>query len=166
MKVSATSLGLLVGAGFAMLLYGPFPTWAATAPDLGQAKTFGVLGGTAVTNTGPSVITGDLGISPGSAITGFPPGTVIGTIHVTDAVAAQAQSDVTAAYNDLASQACDTIVTADLGGTTLLPGVYCSGAAMALTGTLTLDAQGDPNAVFVFQMGTTLTTASNAFVLV
>src|SRR6185503_3884960 len=84
--------------------------------------------------------------------------------HAADAVAAQAQSDVTAAYNDLASQACDTLVTVDLGGATLPPGVYCSAAAMAVTGTLTLDAQGDPNAVFVFQMGTTITTATNASV--
>lgn len=120
-------------------------TSAATAPDLGQAKSFGVLAASAVTNTDPSVITGDLGISPNgmSSVTGFPPGIVIGATHFADVVALQAQNDVTAAYNNLASQACNTTVSADLSGTTLIPGVYCSGSSMGLTGTVTLDAQGE-----------------------
>jgi len=139
----------------------------ATAPSLGTAGSFAVLGGSTVTNTGPTIVTGDLGVSPGTAITGFPPGSVIGTIHSADAVALQAQSDVTTAYNVLAGQACDTDLTSqDLGGMTLTPGVYCFSSSAQLTGVLTLDAQGDPAAVWVFQIGSTLTTASNASVAV
>ena len=144
---------------------------AQTAPPLGQAGGFAVPGAQAVTNTGPTVVTGDLGIWPNTAssITGFPPGTVIGATHPGDAVAQQAQSDVTTAYNDLAGQACapgSVLTGIDLGGLTLTPGVYCFSTSAQLTGTLTLDAQGNPNAVFVFQIGTTLTTASNSRVLV
>lgn len=137
------------------------PLWAQ-APDLGTASEFGVIGASAVTSTGATVIAGDLGISPNGAasVTGFPPGVVIGTTHFADAVALQAQNDLTAAYDDLAGRTCDTLISADLGGSTLTPGVYCSASSMGLTGTLTLDAQNDPNAVFIFQMGSTLTTAS------
>ncbi|MGI8822411.1 MAG: ice-binding family protein [Acidimicrobiia bacterium] len=100
-------------------------------------------------------------MSPGSAVTGFPPGIVLGTIHAGDAVAAQAQSDLTIAYNDAAGRACDTNLTGqDLGGLTLTPGVYCFSSSAQLTGALTLDAQGDPDAVFIFQIGSTLITAS------
>jgi uncharacterized repeat protein (TIGR01451 family) len=168
MKAKCKYFSLLVAAGFAALLYDPSPTLAATAPNLGQANSFGVLAASAVTNTGPTVITGDLGISPnnGSSVTGFPPGLVIGATHFADAVALGAQNDVTTAYNTLAGQACNTTISADLGGTTLGPGVYCSASSMGLTGTLTLDAQGDPNAVFIFQIGSTLTTASNSSVRV
>lgn len=142
MKATGSYRSLLVGAGVAALLCGPSPTFAATAPSLGTAASFGVLGATAVTNTGPSVIAGDLGISPGNAssVTGFPPGQVLGTTHFADMVAGGAQSDVTTAYNALAGQACDTTISADLGGSTLPPGVYCSASTMGLTGTLTLDA--------------------------
>ncbi len=120
-----------------------------------------------MTNTGPTVIIGDLGVSPTPAITGFPPGIVVGgTTHAADAVALQAQSDTTTAYNNLAGQACDTELTGqDLGGQTLVAGVYCFSTSAQLTGTLTLDAQGDPSAVWVFQIGSTLTTASNSSVL-
>ncbi len=138
----------------------------ADAPDLGTATFFSVLGASTVTNTGPSTLTGNLGVSPGTAITGFPPGTVTGTIHAGNAVAAQAQSDATVAYNNLAGQACNTNLTGqDLGGLTLTPGVYCFDTSAFLTGTLTLDAQGNPSAVFIFQMGSTLTTASNSSVV-
>lgn len=138
---------------------------AATAPPLGTAETFVVLGGSTVTNTGSSVLNGDLGVWPGLAIIGFPPGIVNGTTHAGDAVALQAQSDLVIAYNDVAGQACDTDLTGqDLGGLTLVPGAYCFSTSAQLTGTVTLDAQGDPNAVFVFQIGSTLTTASNAVV--
>ncbi|HUG89238.1 MAG TPA: ice-binding family protein, partial [Planctomycetaceae bacterium] len=135
---------------------------------LGTADSFAVLAGSTVTNTGPSVISGDVGVSPGSEITGFPPGTVInGTIHATDAVAAQAQSDVTIAYDDLASRAPDADLTGqDLGGMTLTAGVYFFSSSAQLTGTLTLDAQGDPDAEFIFQIGSTLTTASNSSVVI
>jgi uncharacterized repeat protein (TIGR01451 family) len=125
------------------------------------AGSFAVLGGSTVTNTGPSLVTGDLGVWPGTSITGILPEMVIGTIHTTDAVAQGAQNDVTTAYNDLAGQACNFNLTdQDLGGRTLIPGVYCFDTSAQLTGTLTLNAQGDPNAVWVFQMGSTLTTAS------
>ncbi len=153
----------LVGVG--TLTVPPINVRAAIAPTvLGTAQSFAVLGGSTVTNTGPTVITGaNLGVSPGSAITGFPPGIVTapGTIHATDAVAAQAQSDVTTAYNVLAGQSCRTNLATELGGLTLTPGVYCQATA-GLTGTLTLDAQGNPNAVFVFKAASTLITASNA----
>jgi ice-binding like protein/exosortase sorting signal-containing protein len=146
--------------GFAALLYGP-STAAA------QLSSFAVLGGSTVTNTGPTIVTGDLGVSPGSAVTGFPPGIVTGgTIHAADAVAAQAQTELTTVYNNLANAACNTVLTGqDLGGMTLTPGVYCFASSAQLTGTLTLDAQGNPNAVFLFQMGSTLTTASASSVL-
>ncbi|HEX7832645.1 MAG TPA: ice-binding family protein [Thermoanaerobaculia bacterium] len=134
---------------------------------LGTADNFGVLGGSAVTNTGPTVVTGDLGVSPGSSVTGFPPGTVFGgTIHTADAAAAQAQSDLTTAYNTAAGIACNTDLTGqDLGGMILTPGVYCFSSSAALTGTLTLNMQGDPNAFFLFKIGSSLTTASASSVV-
>jgi Ice-binding-like/PEP-CTERM motif len=134
--------------------------------QLGAAESFAVLGGSTVTNTGPSVVTGDLGVSPGTAVTGFPPGTVIGTIHAADAVAAQAQASLTTAYNEAASLTPTQSLTGiNLGGLTLTPGVYFFASSAQLTGTLTLDALGDPNAQFVFQIGSTLTTASNSSVV-
>jgi Ice-binding-like len=133
---------------------------AATPVPLGTADNFAVLAGSTVTNTGPTVVTGDLGLSPGTSVTGFPPGTVNGTQHITDAVAAQAQTDLTTAYNNAAAQASTGTVSADLGGQTLTPGVYTSATSLGLTGALTLDAQGNANAVFIFQAGSALTTAS------
>ena len=147
--------------GCAVLLYGH-----STA--LAQLSAFAVLGGSAVTNTNtPTIVNGNLGVSPGSAVTGFPPGIVTGgTIHAADAVAAQAQSDLTTTYVNLANQACNTDLTGqDLGGKTLTPGVYCFSTSAQLTGTLTLDAQGNPNALFIFKIGSTLTTASASSVL-
>ena len=140
----------------------------AVAPTLGAAASFGVLGGSTVTNTGPTVINGDLGLSPGSAVTGFPPGVVVspGIMHVSDALALQAQNDIIIAYNALTSQACNVNLTGqDLGGLTLTPNVYCFDTSAQLTGALTLDVQGDPNAVFIFQMGSTLTTAPGSSVV-
>lgn len=133
---------------------------------LGAAQSFAVLGGSTVTNTGPSVIHGELGVSPGLSVTGFPPGQVIGgTIHTGDALALQAQNDTTLAYVTLAGQApTQDLSGQDLGGLTLTAGVYRFASSAQLTGALRLDAQGDPNAVFVFQIGSSLTTASNASV--
>jgi len=143
------------------------PLTAATAPSLGSAQGFAVLGGSTVTNTGATTVTGDLGVSPGTAVTGFPPGTVNGTTHAGDAVALQAQSDVTTAYNNLAGQTLDVDLTGtDLGGLTLTPGVYRFSSSAQLTGLLTLNAQGNADAVWVFQIGSTLTTATNSSVLV
>lgn len=138
------------------------------APVLGTAQTFAVLGGSTVTNTGATTVTGDLGVNPGLAITGFPPGIVMGgAVHAGDAVALQAQTDVTAAYGVLASEACSQDLTGqDLGGLTLTPGVYCFTSSAQLTGALTLDAQGSADAVFIFKIASTLITASNASVKV
>ena len=141
---------------------------AQTAPGLDSAASFAVLGGQTVTNTGPTTIFGDLGVSPGTAVTGFPPGSVTaGATHAADAVALQAQSDVTTTYAALAAQACTADKTGqDLGGQTLTQGVYCSTSSAQLTGTLTLDAQGNAAAVFIFKMASTLTTASRSSVRV
>ena len=135
---------------------------------LGTAQSFAVLGGSAVTNVGVTTVYGSLGVDPGLSITGFPPGRVTGgTIHTGDAVALQAKDDVTTAYITLAGEAPTRDLTGqDLGGRTLTPGVYFFSSSAQLTGALTLDAQGDPSSVFVFQMGSTLTTASNSSILV
>ncbi len=143
-------------------------TMSQVAPTLGAAESFGVLGGVTVTNTGPTVVNGNLGVSPGTAVTGFPPGIVVppGAIHAGDAVAQQAQNDVTIAYNALAGQPCDVNLTSqDLGGLTLTPGVYCFNTSAQLTGKLTLDLQGNAHAVFIFQIGSTLTTAPGSSVV-
>ena len=143
------------------------PSSQAVPPNLGAAASFAVLGGSTVTNTGFSIITGDVGVSPGSAIVGFPPGVVIGTIYSNIAPATQAHADTITAYNALAGEASDTILTGqDLGGLTLTPGTYTFATSAQLTGTLTLDPLGDPNAKFHFQIGSTLTTASASSVLV
>jgi hypothetical protein len=142
--------------------------FAQVAPSLGTAQSFGVLAGSTVTNTGSTIITGDLGVSPGTAITGFPPGTEVGgTVSAGDAVALQAEADTTTAYNNLAAQACNTTYSTptDIGGLTLTPGVYCFASSAGLTGTVTLDGQGNPNAVFIFEIGSTLITASNSAVV-
>ena len=136
-----------------------------TKPPLGTAASFAVLGGQTVTNTGPTVVNGDLGVSPGTAVTGFPPGVVHGAIHKADAVALQAQKDVTIAYVNAAGQPCTVKLTGqDLGGKTLTSGVYCFSSSAQLTGHLTLDGQGNASSVFLIQIGSKLTTASNASV--
>jgi hypothetical protein len=151
-------------ATFMLGLSGSIKASAATTVNLGTADNFAVLAGTTITNTGPSVVTGDLGLAPGTSVTGFPPGTVSGTQHVTDAVASQAQIDLVTAYDSAASQTPIVTVSADLGGSTLAPGIYNSASSLGLTGTLTLDGQSDPNSVFIFQAGSTLTTASGSMV--
>lgn len=137
------------------------------AVGLGTAAPFAVLAGTPdVSNTGATTITGDLGISPAAAVTGFPPGTVSGTIHAADAVALQAQSDLVIAYDDAAGRTpATTVAGGTLGGMTLVAGVYnSSGFTLDLTGTLTLDGQNDPNAVWIFQATSDLITASSSSV--
>jgi hypothetical protein len=135
-------------------------------PILGRAATYGILAGSTVTCAGaPGTINADVGVSPGSTTTGFPPCTITGATNLANAVAANAQNDLTTAYNALAGLPCGTTVTpADLGGRTLAPGVYCAATSMAITGTVTLDGQGNPNALFVFQMGSTLLPATGSTV--
>jgi hypothetical protein len=141
---------------------------AISAVPLGQAANFGVLAASTATNTGTTTVNGNVGVSPGTAVTGFPPGVVVGgSIRSNDAMAIQAQSDLTTAWNTITATACLTDLTGvDLGNMTLRPGVYCFASSAQLTGTLTLDAGGDPNASFIFKMGSTLTTASASRVLV
>jgi hypothetical protein len=139
-----------------------------TAPSLGTAATFAVLANSTVTNTGDSLIRGNVGVSPGTAVTGFPPGIVVGTTYTgLDGPAVSAQADALVAYDELDVQVCEFDLTGqDLGGQTLLPGVYCFPATSAqLTGILTLDGDGDPDAVFIFKIGSTLTTATDSSVV-
>ena len=179
MWMSGTSFAAPVVSGAAAQLLARHPDWtpdqvkgalmqtarALTQPqapiDLGTAAGYAVLAGSTVTSTGPTIVSGDLGLSPGTSVTGFPPGLMNGGVQkVANPAAVQAKSDLTAAYDEAAGQAPATPVAAStLGGLTLTPGVY-SGGALDLTGTLTLDAQGDSGAVFVFQAASTLITAS------
>lgn len=162
MKFSAASK-LLVLIGFNIAL-APAPVQA----QLGTAADFGVLAGSTVTNTGPSVIQGSVGVWPGIAVVGFPPGIVVapGVIHAGDPVAQAAQGDLTTAYNTLAGLPPSANLTGqDLGGLLLTSGVYKFNTSAQLTGVLTLDGQGNSASPFVFQIGSTLTTASNSAVL-
>lgn len=150
-------LGALVAAAT------PLTALAATDPGLATAGNFAVLAGTTVTNTGPSWITGLLGVAPGSAVTGFPPGTS-GVQHKGDSVATTAQTNLAAAYTNAAAQPCpgtNNFTGVNLGGKNLVPGVYCQTTAPTLTGTLTLNGAG----VYIFQIGSTLVTASGARVV-
>jgi Ice-binding-like len=158
--------GLMALALLAGSLLGGSTVRAAHAPvGLGTADSFAVLAGSTVTNTGPSEVNGDLGVSPGSAVVGFPPGIVNGTVHAANADAAQAQADLTIAYDDAAGRAPTQDLTGtDLGGLTLTDGTYSFSTSAQLTGTVTFDAEGDPTAVFIVQIGSTLTTASDSVV--
>jgi hypothetical protein len=157
------AVGPVAAAGAIAMFIASQPAVAATAPvGLGTAGSFAVLAGTTVTNTGPSSISGNLGVSPGTAVTGFPPGIVHhGTIHRADGVANNAQLDLTTAYNDAAGRSPTAKVPAFIGaGQTLAPGVYKASSSLEVGGSLTLDAHGDPNAVFIFQAPSTLITDS------
>jgi hypothetical protein len=147
---------------------------AQSVPPLGAAESFAALGGTAITATGPAVISGNVGVSPGSAVTGFPPATVVnGQIYTgAGSLAGPAQSSALDAYNNLKGQAClpaNNLTGKILGQTpgflSLSPGVYCFDTSAQLNATLTLNDGGDPNAIFIFQIGTTLTTASSSQVI-
>jgi hypothetical protein len=145
----------------ALVAVAPIDAFAATSPNLGTALNFTVLAGSTVTNTGPSVITGNLGLDPGSSVTGFPPGTVTGVKHISDAVALNARNDLTTAYINAANAPVTTDMTGlNLGGKNLTPGVYKFDSSAQLTGTLALSGNG----VYIFQIGSTLTTASNSVV--
>ena len=154
------------GLALGLALVGASAASAATDPGLGSAGSFAVLAYSTVTNTGPSVISGDIGLSPGTAVEGFPPGTQIaGAAYTAEAVALGARADTSTAYTNAANQAGPTPVLVELGGTTLNPGLYSSGGVLQITGDLTLDALGDPNAIFVFQSASTLTTISGSHVI-
>jgi hypothetical protein len=156
--VGAVAVGWLAALG-------PLAAGASASPapvDLGTAGSFAVLAGTTATGAGTSTVNGDLGVSPGTSVTGFPPGAVNGTVNAGGGVAAQAQTDLATAYGDAAGRTPATPIDGGgLGGLTLAAGVYGSGA-LALTGTLTLDAGGNPAAVFILQAGSTLGTAADS----
>jgi hypothetical protein len=143
------------------------PAGAAAAPvDLGTAGAFVVLGGQTVTNTGPSVLKGDLGVAPGTALPGFGTAIVNGATHAGDAIAARAQLDLATAYDTAAGQpATQDLSGTDLGNRTLKAGVYRFASSAGLTNTLVLDAENNPDAQFVFQIGSSLTTASASRVM-
>lgn len=163
----------LLGAAFVLCFAAASPMTAQIAVAdqptvfLGSAATFVVLGGETVTNTGPSVITGDLGVWPGTAyVPGTPPATVIGSIHAGDIVAQHAQASLTIAYNNAAGRKLGVVgVAGDLGGRTLTPGLYKSTSTMAITGDLTLDATGHPNSIFIFQVASKLTVGTGSRVV-
>ncbi len=150
---------------FSVFLLSAVCSFGQTNVPLGTSANFAILAGSAITNTGPSAITGNIGVSPSLAITGFPPGTVTGAMDAGGPTAAQAQTDLTLAYNHAVAEGMAQDLTGqDLGGLTLTPGVYHFDSSAQLTGILTLDGLGNANPIFVFQIGSTLITASNAIV--
>jgi len=168
-RTKSFRFGLVPGLFLAFAALATF-TAQAKAQSLGSAESFAVLGASTVTNTGASHISGNVGVSPGSAITGFPPGAVTnGSLHANDATAMQAHADLATAYTafaGLASPPANNLTGQDLGGKTLTPGVYrYNVAATWSSGALTFDAQNDPNARFVIQIGTTLITPSSSSVV-
>jgi hypothetical protein len=146
-------------------------TAAVNAPEsirrvpLGSAGKFAVLAGSTVTNGGPTVVTGDLGVSPGSAVVGFPPGIVKdGSIHAGDGAAAKAKHDLTVAYNNAAGRKNPHMLPSDIGGMTIAPGLYRAPVSLAITGNVTLNGKGDPDSVFIFQVPSKLTVSVNSSV--
>lgn len=154
-------LSILVSA--LVVAANPMVAMASAAPNLGTAASYAILAGSTVTNTGATVILGDVGVSPGTAVTGFPPGIVSGVVRGgADPAVVQAKVDLTTAYNNAASSPCNFNKTGvNLGGQTLTPGTYCQTTAPTLTGILTLSGNG----VYIFQIGSTLVTAPGAAVL-
>jgi Ice-binding-like len=163
-RATSSRLGLVIAGG--LLASALFTSAAVAAPatvGLGTAASYSVLAGSTVTNTGPTTMFGDLGLAPGSSVTGAPH--VLGQTHVDDAVAIEAKNNLTTAYNVAASRPTEGSAGTDLAGQTFTPGVRtASGALLLSAGSVVLDAQGDPNAVFIFQIGSTLITGSNTSV--
>jgi len=159
-----TRFGVASVAALGLLVAIPASAQAATAPvPLGTASSFVVLAGAGITNTGNTTLNGNIGTFPTPSITGLSTVTLNGTNHAADAVTQGAKKDLTTAYTTAAGAGPTTAIPVELGGKTLKPGVY-SGDTLGLTGTLTLDAGGDPNAVFIFKAASTLITASNSHV--
>ncbi|MCD4713118.1 MAG: DUF3494 domain-containing protein [Clostridiales bacterium] len=160
MKKSYRFLSLTLVLLLMITMIGPTVSMAAeTTLNFGTAESFAILAGSTITNTGTTTITGDVGLHPGTIFSGQETATVIGEIHIADAVALQAKNDHTSAFNDAAGRTINT-TESELGGKTLTPGVYSSATSFQITGTLTLDGQNNADSVFIFQTGSTLTTAS------
>ena len=147
----------------------PLQTIAQNSVSLGSsASTLAILAGSSVTNTGSTVVTGDIGLSPGTSIGGFPPGILNGAMHINDAIATNAKADLTAAYDDAAGRTSTQIVTVsgNIGGLTLTPGLYKSTSSLAISsGNLTFDAKGNSAAVFIIQIASSLTVTSGRQVI-
>ena len=146
----------------------PVQTTVQPPVSLASSENLAILAGSAISNTGGTIITGDIGLSPGSSVGGFPPGIVNGTVHINDSIAVQAKLDLTAAYNDIAGRTSTDFVTlsGNIGGLTLTPGLYKSTSSLAISyGDLTLDAKGNTNAIFIFQIASSLTTTSGRKVI-
>jgi hypothetical protein len=155
--------GLLLLGSLSTLLFANSALGATATVGLGKAASFSVLGGSTVTNTGPTTMFGDLGLAPGSSVTGAPH--VLGQTHIDDAVATEAKNALTTAYNQAASRPTNGSAGTDLAGQTFSPGVRTASSSLLLSsGSVTLNAEGNPNAVFIFQIPTTLITGSNTTV--
>jgi hypothetical protein len=165
LRASFLATGVAVGSAALLVLVAPGASAAVMPVPLGTADSFVVLAGAGVTNTGPTTLNGDLGTFPTPSVTGAGSMTITGTNHAGDAVTQGAKDALVTAYNNAAGQGPATPIAADLAGQTLAPGVYNSASSIGLTGALTLNGGGDPRAVFVFQAGSTLTTASASQVL-
>jgi hypothetical protein len=167
LTAAAFSLLALAACGDISQTRGAQISASPSKPALGAAAGFAVLGASTVTCTGASAVTGDVGVSPGTGITGFnPPCTISGTIHAGDTVAAQGHADLGIAYGAIAADVCQHNLSGqDLGGQTLAPGVYCFDTTAGVTGALTLDGGGDSSALWIFQIGTALTTATGSSVV-
>jgi hypothetical protein len=158
---------IIAGIALSIFLLNHTAAGAQSPVALGSASTFAVLAGATVTSTGNTIVNGDVCTGPGTAVTGFPPGVLNGTTHIGDPAADQAQADLAIAYNDAAGRTLNAVTVAgNIGGQTLPPGLYKSTSSLAISsGDLTLDAGGDANAVFIFQMASTLTTTSGRQVI-
>jgi len=164
MKPAHIFLAIATGTALTLAVATPASAAGPTAVDLGTASSFAVLGGSGVTNTGSSVLDGDLGLSPGTLLTGFPPGQLQGGLHYTDAVAAGAQADLVTAYDEASGLTPTSTGLVALDGMTLIGGTYSGGALAINGGTLTLDGGGDSSSVWVFQAASTLIARSGSTV--